>query len=372
LTYQRNDKKVFMALYLADDGVTPVTTQSMIKAFRMCPREAYYKYYLRLSPKVASIPLTRGKWIHSVLEAHYLGNDWREVHAALTHKFSLLMDEEKEKLGDLPREIEILLASYFWHYSAPEFYGTEWTVHEVERLIEARMPNGHLFRGKVDMIVENEFGLWIVDHKTHGRLPNWEYRMLDEQSTLYTWAARENDIPVQGFIWNYITTKPFPKYEVLKNGSSFYAKSLGADSTYVALTRSIKRAQAEYGDQFLAKREDKAKVIARLSELKNDRWKGPDVLPTSPYFRRDILEKDDELIERTLKSVMRTSDTMHSYDFTDPDCVERDVKSCEGFFCNFRDLSMSDLVMGESTLLQKRNYKNSDPLAYHQGNDELG
>jgi len=51
--------------------------------------------------------------------------------------------------------------------------------------------------------------------------------------------------------------------------------------------------------------------------------------------------------------------------------VERDVKSCEGFFCNFKDLSMADLVTGDSTMLQRRNYKSQDPLAYHAGNDEL-
>lgn len=365
-----------MPLYVTDadhelgPGI-PVTTQSMIKTFRMCPREAMYKYHERLSPKVASTPLTRGKWIHSVLEAHYLGEDWKPVHEHLSNKFSQLFDEEKEKLGDLPREIELLMASYFWHYGDPAVEGTEWKVHEVERLVEAMLPNGHLFRGKVDMIVENEFGLWIVDHKTHKNLPNWAYRMLDEQSTLYTWAARQMGIPVQGFIWNYLTTKGFPKYNVLKSGKSFYAKSLDADSSYVALTRAIKAAKAEYGDEFLSDPKDKDKVKARLLELKNDRWKGPDVLPTSPFFRRDVLEKDQDMIDRVLKSVVRTSDTMHSYDFSDPDCVERDVKSCEGFFCSFKDLSMADLVTGESEMLKRRNYRSQDPLAYHAGNDEL-
>jgi hypothetical protein len=359
-----------MALYTTDDG-QPVTTQSMIKAFRQCPREAYYKYHLRLSPKMNNIYLTRGKWVHSLLEAHYNGDDWKIVHQKFTTQFSKLMDEEKDHLGDLPRDIELLMASYFWFYGDPEVQGLDWTVHEVERLIEAEMPNGHLFRGKVDMIVENEFGLWIVDHKTHGRLPRWEYRMLDEQSTLYTWAARQNDIPVQGFIWNYITTSGFPKYNVLKSGKNFYSKSLGADSSYVAFTRAIKAAQAEFGDTFLVDKADKDVVRARLAELKKERWQGPEAMPNSPYFRRDVLEKSDDLIERTLKSVVRTSDTMHNYDFTDPDCVERDIKSCEGFFCSFKDLSMADLVTGDSTRIQRMNYRSQDPLAYHEGNDEL-
>lgn len=359
-----------MPLYTADDGETPVTTQSMIKAFRQCPREAYYKYHLRLKPKFANLPLTRGKWIHSCLEEHYKGGDWRVPHKQLTKQFAGFFDEEKEKLGDLPREIELLLASYFWHYGDPNVAGTDWNVLEVEKLVEAKMPNGHLFRGKVDMIIENEFGIWIVDHKSHKKFPSWEYRMLDEQSTLYTWAAREMGIPVQGFIWNYISTSSLPKYPVLKNGSSFFAKAWTAESTYPALTRAIKAARQEHGSVFLKSPEEKDRARNRLAELKRDRWQGPDVLPTSPYFRRDVLEKDDELIERTLKSVMRTSNTMHNYDFSDPDAIERDVKSCEGFFCSYRDLSMSDLAFGESDMLIRRGYRQSDPLEYHgDGND---
>jgi hypothetical protein len=359
-----------MALYETDEG-RPITTQSMIKTFRMCPREAMYKYHDRLKPKKVSKPLTRGKWLHSLLEEHYKGGDWKIPHKQLTAKFSQLFDEEKEHLGDLPRELDILMRSYFWHYGDPEFADRQWKVHEVEKLIEADMPSGHLFRGKVDMIVEDEFGLWLVDHKSHGRLPDWEYRMLDEQSTLYTWAARENGIPVRGFIWNYLSTSSLPKYPVLKNGKQFYSTALKAESTAVAFKMAIDKAKLEYPE--FGKDPDYQKALrTRMDELKRDRWKGPDVLPTSPYFRRDILEKEDELIERVLKSVDRTSRNMHAYDFTDRDSVERNVSACNGFMCSYKSLSMADLVTGDSTMTRKRDYIEHDPLAYHEGNDELG
>lgn len=359
-----------MALYLADDGVTPVTTQSMIKAFRSCHREALYKYHERLSPKVASTPLTRGKWVHDVLEAFYKGEDWREAHKKNVLKFSKLFDEEKEKLGDLPTEIELMMKSYFWHYGDPEVQGTEWNVLEVELLLEAPMPNGHIFRGKFDMLVEIDGRLWLVDHKTHKKFPDWSYRMFDEQSTMYTWVARQNDMPVEGFIWNYINTSGFPKYPVLKAKQRFAADSLKADSTYPALVAAVKKAQKEYPDTFLKDPDDKAAVRTRLASLKEERWRGPNDMPRSSYFRRDFLSKSDELIERTLKSIMRTSENMHSYDFSDPDAVERDVNQCKGFMCNFKDLSLADLVQGDSELLKKRNYKKSDPLAYHKGSEE--
>jgi hypothetical protein len=359
----------FMPLYQTDDG-RPITTQSMIKTFRMCPREAMYKYHDRLKPKKVSKPLTRGKWAHSLLEEHYKGGDWKIPHKKLTLEFSKLFDEEKEHLGDLPRELDVLMASYFWHYGDPQFKDHRWTVHEVEKLIEADMPSGHLFRGKVDMIVEDQFGLWLVDHKTHGRMPDWEYRMLDEQSTLYTWAARENGIPVRGFIWNYLSTAGFPKYPVLKNGKQFYSNALKAESTAIAFKMAIDKAKLEYPD-FAKDPEYAAALRARMDELKKDRWKGPHEMPTSPYFRRDVLEKSDKLIDRVLKSVDRTSVNMHAYDFTDRESVERDINACKGFFCSYKSLSMADLVTGDSSMTRKRDYIEHDPLAYHEGNDEL-
>lgn len=366
-----------MPLYETPEG-RPITTQSMIKTFRMCPREAMYKYHDRLQPKQVSKPLTRGKWAHSLLEEHYKGGDWKIPHAKLRLKFAQLFDEEKEHLGDLPRELDVLMESYFWHYGDPKYKGHRWKVHEVEKLIEADMPGGHLFRGKVDMIVEDDFGLWLVDHKTHGRMPDWAYRMLDEQSTLYTWAARENGIPVRGFIWNYLSTAGFPKYNVLKNGKQFYAQSLGAESTAVALKKAIDRVRSEVDDKGGLKYPDFGKdpeyaaaLRARMNELKQDRWQGPDAMPTSPYFRRDVLEKSDGLIQRVLKSVDRTSKSMHAYDFTDRDSVERDVNACKGPFCSYKSLSMADLVTGDSRMTRKRDYIEHDPLAYHEGNDEL-
>lgn len=90
-----------MALYANEEGV-PVTTQSMIKTFLNCPREAYYKYVLELRPKVSGKALEIGKWMHTLLEAYYKGEDWEQEHALLTSRYNKLFDEEKEDLGNLP------------------------------------------------------------------------------------------------------------------------------------------------------------------------------------------------------------------------------------------------------------------------------
>lgn len=342
----------------------PVTTQSMVKAFRRCPRETMYKYVDRLQPKILSKPLTRGKWIHALLEAHYQGLDWEREHKRWCGRFAKLFDEEKDALGDLPTEIHRLMKSYFWHYGNPEYADkADWEVVETEFTLEAMMPNGHLFRGRVDLLVRNALGLWIVDHKSHKRLPLWDHRMFDEQSPLYIWAAREMGYDVRGFIWNYLCTAPISVPRVVIKGDRFYSKM--GDSDYPTFVRAVKAAKAKYGDVFLEDPQEKLKVAAELTRLKEQRWV-PDAMQTSPHFRRDVIEKSDELLERVLATTMRTSDAMHSYDFSQPDAVERNVEACKGWMCSYRDLSMADLLNGESEMIKRTNYQHGDPLAYYE------
>lgn len=354
-------------IYTTDEG-QPIITQSMMKTFRTCPREAYYKYVLRLKPKVYSVPLTRGKWVHALLEAHYKGEDWKEEHKKWVSQFRKLFDEEKEKLGDLPTECYNLVRGYLWHYGDPQFSEYHWKVHEVEMTLETELPNGHLFRGRTDLLVEDEFGLWIVDHKTHKRLPDWDYRLLDEQSPLYIWAARQQGIPVRGFIWNYISTAGQSVPQVLKAHDRF-SKRLG-DTDYPTYARAVKRARMDHPDTFMADPAVRADVKATLARLKGDRW-NPHTLGSSPFFRRDILEKDEDLIQRVVETTCRTSERMHAYDFSDPDKVERNVDSCKGWLCSYKSLSLGDLLNGDSTMARKRDYVKSDPMAYYGDEERL-
>lgn len=350
-------------LYVADDG-TPIVTQSMLKTFRMCPREAMYKYHERLAPKVASQALTRGKWVHSLLEAKYKGGDWEREHRKWSGRFAKLFDEEKEKLGPLPTEIDRLFRSYLWHYQNDQ----DWEIVEVEMTIEAVLPNGMLFRGRVDLLVRDQYGkLWIVDHKTHKRIPEWQFRMLDEQSPLYVWAAGEMGYEVEGFIWNYLSTAGIAEPRVLQSGKRFY-KKLG-DTDYPTYARAVKRAMADY-PQFLSDDQDRQEVREMLKMLKAQRYV-TGMVQTSPHFQRDMIIRTDDQIERVLKTTVRTAERMHSYDFTDPDCVERNVNACKGFMCSFRSLSLADLVNGDSKMIKKREYTEKDPLSYYDGEDEL-
>lgn len=338
-------------LYYDESVGKYVVTHSMIKAFRQCPRQTLYKQVDRLKPRILSKPLRRGTWMHLLLEEHHSGRDWTKVHAALSAQYANLFDEEKDAYGDLPNECRMLMESYIWHYASDP-----WQVHEVEYTLEAEFPDGTLYRGKVDAIIENQFGLWIVDHKTHASLPDHTFRLLDAQSGLYLWAAKKMGIPVQGFIWNYLRTKAPSLPTMLQNGSRL-SKKLG-DTDYLTFTREVKRLRAEEGYRI------RAEDVEMQRRLKAHRYV-PGEPQLSPFFRRDVLEKDDAMIKRVASEAYLTAKRMAKYPFTLRDAVERNVDQFKcSRFCSYRDLCTIELIGGNTRPLMK-NYKVGNPQDYY-------
>ena len=322
-----------------------VVTHSLIKTFRRCPRQALYKHHDLLAPRGISKPLHRGKWIHALLEAFYKGEDYKEVHKAFSLQFARLFDEEKEALGPLPAEIGRLFKSYLWHYQNDE----SWDVKEVEFKLEAELPTGGPWQGKSDMLVEDEFGLWIVDHKTHKQLPSLTHRMLDQQSVLYLWAARENGIPVQGFIWNYLRTKGPAEIKLLRDNS------IGK-----------RQAQTDYPTAFLSLKKqgvDPKEYRSFLAPLREQRY-DPDKTQTSPFFQRHIMEKSDEMIERAVLEADHTARRFREYDFEARDAVERvPDRSCD--WCGYKNLCTTELIGGNWEGVARREFIKHDPFAYY-------
>lgn len=347
-----------------ENGIA-ITTHSMIKSMRRCPRQAMYKYADRLKPRHLKRPLQFGKWMHWLLEAHYKGEDWKAVHAKLCEQYSELFDEEQEKLGDLPNDCMNLMLSYLWHYKHEN-----WRVHAVEFTVQTRWPDGSIYRGKVDLLVENEYGLWIVDHKNHKRLPDEQYRFLDTQSPLYVWAARRGDpesgipgIPVAGFIWNYLRTAPPSKPKMLANGSRL-SKTLG-DTTYPVYARELKKLGITDFDF-------DPTIRPTLQRLKGDRYEYGK-LQTSRFFQRHVLERDDDMLQGLAGEAWRTSRRMHTYPFHQRRTVERavDFQACK-WACDFTRLCQTELAGGITGNLLRQDFRVGDPLEYHQDIKELG
>lgn len=337
-----------MTLYADLETGQDVSTHSMIKTFRRCPKQTEYKYVQRLKPRSLGRPLSFGKDFHLMLQVNYEGGDWRDVLKEVTRKYRELFDEERDELGDYPRDLERTMLSYLWHYA-----DDPWVVHEVEVTLECTFPDGSIYRCKIDLIVENQYGLWIVDHKTLKKMPDLTFRILDAQSALYIWCALRNKIPVQGHIWNYVKSTP-PKMPVLLKSRKGLSRAQKIVTDYPHLLRAIKRHgldREDYADQ--------------LSYLKSQRYVDGG-MQTSPFFHRSILEKSNKMVTQVASEGYHTSRRMHEYPWDQSRLIERvPDRSCKST-CSYVELCSLELFGGDTRSLRRSKYKVGDPLEYYQ------
>lgn len=340
-------------LYLDPESGRVVSTHSMLKTFRRCPNQARYKYDWRLKPRLLGAPLKRGTWIHSLLEEFHAGRDWEDMHRKLSSKYDEMFDEEKDFYGDMPKEILTIMRSYIWHYK-----NDPWKVLETEFIIETEWPDGSIYRGKVDALIENQFGLWLVDHKSHKTLPDFNFRIIDAQSALYLWAALRSKIPVQGFIWNYLRWKAPSVPKIILNKTRLSKSAI--DTDYPTYTRALKSYREEYPENFRIT----AEYVAMQKALKAQQYR-PGEPQTSTFFRRDVLEKQPAMLRQVAQEAYRTHQRMNEYDFDAPGVERVPDRSC-GFMCSYTDLCTAELLGGNIKPLLKQNYIVGDPNDYYQ------
>lgn len=349
-----------LGLYI-DNGQV-ITTHSMLSSYGRCPKQAQYKYVERLKKRAKTErdkPLSRGTWLHRLWEVHYVGGDWRAAHAQLSKQYSGLFDEEKEALGDLPTECERIMRSYLWHYGADKFDPMHgWKVVDTEMTLECEWPDGNgIYRCRLDMIVEDEFGLAIVDHKSHKNLPDFRHRLMDHASVRYLWCANQNGYPVTRFIWNYVRTKAPTVPQLVdqnkKTGPRLSTRAIDTDyPTYLRAIRSYGLDHTDY--------------LPMLRSLHAQRW-APGVPQSSAFFRRNELDKDDDMMARVVAASMRTRDRMHDpSEWTELDTVERVPDRSCGWMCDYPELCETELFTGHDNGLRRKLYRIGDPLDYYQ------
>lgn len=349
-----------------------VITQSMVSSFVECPRETYYGIILGLRPRIESKPLTRGTWVHALLEARGRGEDWRKLHDQLTYKAETeYFDEE---VAGLAEECYNIVLSYDWLY--------ETKLHEtltpiaVELTVERPMFRGKvLYRGRIDIIwIDDEGDVWLGDHKTHATLPDWRYRELAFQHYSYLWACetapeykalRYKGKPLpqpKGFIYDYCRTGAIKTPTLTQKGK--ISRVLKPSGTTYPVFREwlIENGMMTVirGKDLLAIEDTEERIYVEefLVELQHRDY--------STEFRRDRLVFSPEQAERQRKSFVTSARRLLTYKWDDPDCVERNLYACSSFKCNYKDLTVADLMHGTSEIEQRTRYVTTrDPLDYY-------
>ena len=326
----------------------PITTHSMLTTFRRCPRQTMYQFVDCLRPKEVGRPLRMGGWFHHLLEAHYQGQNWRVQHRDL--KESQLELHGEEQTEDVAAACFRLMESYLWYYQLEKKYG--WKVVEVELELETTWPDGTPHKCKLDLLVEINGELWIIDHKLRSKFPKTLQRLRDSQSLTYIWVAHRNGLDIKGFMWNYVRMAPPSIPQRIKSGA-LSRKAIQTD--YLTLKSAIEKYNIDPRD-----------YDQELRDLRAVYWR-PGKTQLSPFFKREIMDRDSATVARMVKEMYRTRKRLAGYSFDDRDSVERVIGEDCAWHCSYTDICNGELFNGQADLLIRNHYDRVDPLDYYTG-----
>jgi hypothetical protein len=182
---------------------------------------------MKLEPKAKKAKIEIGSYIHELLMAYYLDKDIAEVSDKYWNKLTKDMFEEEEELY---KDIRKLAEEVFWRYV--EYYvHDDFQVIAAEESAYAIIPTkkGSVSKvrthAKIDLVVEDKFGIWFWDHKCTSDFKGREEDLpTDNQFNMYYWTTinmfREQGmaVPIAGAVLNMINPRLPSVPDVLKNG----------------------------------------------------------------------------------------------------------------------------------------------------------
>lgn len=192
----------------------------------------HYKYNEHLRPKKKSGALRRGSIIHECIEAYDSGRSWKKVFIPFAKEFyRTTFSEEIVEIGDIPKMVEELMENYQAIYDDDglEYIGSE--VHFQLPLIPGEVE----IEGYLDAIVQDEASkIWCKETKTYKRNPDYDFLVMNTQSSLYLWAMAQLGYKSQGTLWDIVRSKQPAVPQFTQTGK---LSQKGIDSTPYTVTK---------------------------------------------------------------------------------------------------------------------------------------
>lgn len=146
-----------------EQGSGSVAGSTFWKGLRLCPREHGLRHVARVARDGDNEALTQGWTFHLALEVYYAalrdGSDRAHAEGAAWAAIEPMRDASGYE--DTYADIERMLASYFDFYRGQD----DWRIVAVEETLTWVDP-GMRYSARLDLLVEEAGGLWIVEHKT--------------------------------------------------------------------------------------------------------------------------------------------------------------------------------------------------------------
>lgn len=190
-------------------------SHSLTRDWKACRRKFFFNYLARLTPKKISIPYFIGSAFHRGMESFYAGKDPDQFIPDLVEDMDtkakgavFLTPEDEEKLMLQSAIVTGMLRGYVNTYAKDL---KRWKIQKVEHEFAVPIVPGKIeYVGQIDLLVKFDGAIWIVEHKTAGRLDkNYIDRLaLDTQITGYAIGAKYSlQEPVAGVVYN-VAKKP--------------------------------------------------------------------------------------------------------------------------------------------------------------------
>lgn len=328
-----------------EDGI-PVITQSLVNAWMDCPANVYYRYIRGLSPKNPPEHIIRGVWIHECLEEYYKTGEWRARHSEWARR------GYPQRLA---QEIERTLVGYAFYYGADDM-----DVLATELPLEADLPCGHKFRGKLDAIARFPDGRrFIIDHKTTKRIKPMEQQIVQIQAPMYMWLCRQNGLEIDGFLWNYLVTPGPQPPKFVANGARLAARQPQTD--YPTAMEAVARARELYGDGFTPNLRHGSEVQAMLEYHREVRIGGKHAEASQLYKRRSV-PRADQWMETIVRRVDKIAQAMWAQDWSDEGQIPVSPNAYWSPSADYLDLVTAYMMTGSSDLVAAQRYTRSDPM----------
>ena len=134
---------------------------NMLKTFNDCPKKYYFKYIQQISAPQRSLPFEKGKKIHALANYYLRGDDISKLEKTL--------NQDENTTWQLLKSNEYFQKQYInSEYNLSCKVGDYW------------------IGGRIDAIVKDESGIYILDYKT-GRIP--KNPEMDYQTMVYLLAT---------------------------------------------------------------------------------------------------------------------------------------------------------------------------------------
>ncbi len=269
----------------------------------------HYRYIQRIKRRRPPVPLLRGRIIGELLDQVWADQDLTPVVDKYEKEFGHIFREERELYGNLLEESVRIATGY------AEFYDEQpYRLVATEEKIEFELSPGITFIGYIDKHLErlDDKSEWVLDHKSHKRMPDEDSRFADLQLVFYSWGGHVAGLYKKppGIVWDYLRTKPPTIPEVLANGKGL-SKRMNIDTTPRVYREAIRK------NGF--KLRDYADILQHLRGN------------TASFYRRVILPPPNrDMVNSVVRDLkVSAAEIKATGDINTVRSMSRDCKSCE-------------------------------------------